>query len=349
MFTINRSLCEIEFENINLKNIDVDVMEYLWFKIRERFENPTNNIEIGFSEIEKGIGRYSKDSFISSIQRLNGITIITNIKSKKPSKRYKFDFTLSENKKSFKVEFDEKIFVLFDKPKSFNSYHQQNIYQFNEKYSKLFYKFLVGYKFLIGKSIFLGSDVMMKILNIHSDKPINKIQYDIFISSINKINKKTDLNVSLEKEFVEFENESEIVKYRVTINSYKGDTDMKGNDLKRETSKKKLDDEKRIDKWINYLKSEFDGKFDTTNTNKIPIVILKNKITNLPIYIDGEYRLTDLFNYFTKTPLQTLNKLNEWIVNNELSYEISWLDTYSKQYEKICLLSQSELKQRGLI
>lgn len=45
MFTINRSLCEIEFENINLENIDVDVMEYLWFKIRERFENPTNNIE----------------------------------------------------------------------------------------------------------------------------------------------------------------------------------------------------------------------------------------------------------------------------------------------------------------
>ncbi len=349
MFTINRSLCEIEFENINLENIDVDVMEYLWFKIRERFKKPTNNIEIGFSEIEKGIGRYDKDSYISSIKRLNGINIITNQKSTQPSKRYRFHFTLSEDKKSFKVEFDEKIFVLFGKSKSFNSYHQHNIYQFNEKYSKLFYKFLVGYKFLIGKSIFVRSNVLMKILNIHTDKSISKIQSDIFKSSVNKINEKTDLNISFDKECVEFENGLEIVKYRVTINSYKGDTDMKGNDLKRETSKKKSDYEKRIDKWINNIKSEFDGKFDTTNTNKIPIVILKNKITNLPIYIDGEYRLTDLFNYFTETPLQTLNKINEWIVNDDYNYDISWVDTYFKTFEKVCLLSQSELKQRGLI
>jgi hypothetical protein len=124
---------------------------------------------------------------------------------------------------------------------------------------------------------------------------------------------------------------------------------MKGNDLKRETSKKKSDYEKRIDKRINNIKSEFDGKFDTTNTNKIPIVILKNKITNLPIYIDEEYRLRDFFNYFTKTPLQTLKKINEWIVNDELSYDIWWVDTYFKTFEKVCLLSQSELKQRGLI
>ena len=69
---------------------------------------------------------------------------------------------------------------MFGKSKSFNSYHQHNIYQFNEKYSKLFYKFLVGYKFLIGKSIFVRSDVLMKILNIHTDKSISKIQSDIF-------------------------------------------------------------------------------------------------------------------------------------------------------------------------
>ena len=65
---------------------------------------------------------------------------------------------------------------MFGKSKSFNSYHQHNIYQFNEKYSKLFYKFLVGYKFLIGKSIFVRSNVLMKILNIHTDKSISKIQ-----------------------------------------------------------------------------------------------------------------------------------------------------------------------------
>lgn len=348
MFTINRSLCELEFDNINLETIDVDVMEFVWFKIREKFENPTNTIEIGLSEIKKGIRRYDKDSYISSIQRLNGITIITNQKSTQPSKRYRFHFTLSENKKSFKVEFDEKIFRLFDKPKSFNSYHQHNIYQFNEKYSKLFYKFLVGYKFLIGKSVFVRSDVLMKILNIHSDKPISKIQSDIFKSSVKKINTKTDLNISFDKECVEFENGLEIVKYRVTINSYKGDTDMKGSDLKRETSKKKSDNEKRLDKWIDNLKSEFDGKFDST-TNKIPIVIIKNEISNLPIYIDEEYRLTDLYKNFTNTPSQTLNQINEWIENDEFSYDIWWLDTYSKPFEKICLLSKDELRKRGLI
>jgi hypothetical protein len=91
-----------------------------------------------------------------------------------------------------------------------------------------------------------------------------------------------------------------------------------------------------INKRINNIKSEFDGKFDTTNTNKIPIVILKNKITNLPIYIDGEYRLTDFFNYFTKTPLETLNKINEWIKNDDYNYDIWWVDTYFKTFEKVC-------------
>jgi len=349
MFTINRGLCEIEFKNINLENIDVDVMEYLWFKIRERYETPTNNIEIGFSEIKEGIRRYSKDSFISSIQRLNGITIITNIKSNKPSKRYKFYFTLSEDKKSFKVEFDEKIFVLFGKSKSFNSYHQHNIYQFNEKYSKLFYKFLVGYKFLIGKSIFVRSNVLMKILNIHTDKSISKIQSDIFKSSVNKINEKTDLNISFDKECVEFENGLEIVKYRVTINSYKGDTDMKGNDLKRETSKKKSDYEKRIDKWINNIKSEFDGKFDTTNTNKIKMIESKtNSVSSLLKIKTDEILVTKTEKGNKLTDIDII-AINEWIENDDYNYDISWVDTYFKTFEKVCLLSQSELKQRGLI
>jgi len=165
MFTINRSLCEMDF-SIELENIDVDVMEFIFFKIRENRNHPSEYITIGFSEMKKGIGRYKKDSYISSIKRLDGVSITTNQKSENISKRYKFSFTINSDNKSFKVGLDEKIFRLFDKPKLFNSYHQNYLYNLNTKYQKLLYKFFVGYKFLIGKDIFVKSDMLKKILNI---------------------------------------------------------------------------------------------------------------------------------------------------------------------------------------
>ena len=60
MFTINSSLCEVEY-SINLKNIDVDVMEFIYFKIRENRNNPSDRLTIGFSEMKKGIGRHKID------------------------------------------------------------------------------------------------------------------------------------------------------------------------------------------------------------------------------------------------------------------------------------------------
>jgi len=348
VFTINRGLCEVEYENINLENIDVDVMEYIWFKIRDRFEYPTDSIDIGFTEIKKSIGRYAKDSFISSVQRLDGVSIVTNQKSYNPSQQYRFNFRVSNNKKHFVVGLDKNIFGLFDKPISYSEYHQHHIYQFNEKYSKLLYKFLIGYKLLKGKSIFVESDVLMKVLNVYSENPMSKIQSNIFYSSVKKINAKTDLNITLEKEAVIYKNDTEIVKYKLTVNDWKRSDEMKGSDLKRKKTKGKSNEVQRIDKWIENAKSEFDvNDYDET---QIPMVVLRKFKIDCPIYIDNKYTLIDTHGFpYSKNPMDTLIQLNKWISDDILEYEVRLENRYKKEYQKMCLLSEDQLKQRGVI
>jgi len=322
------------------------VMEFIFFKIRENRNHPSEYITIGFSEMKKGIGRYKKDSYISSLKRLDGVSITTNQKSENISKKYNFSFTINSDNKSFKVGLDEEIFRLFDKPKQFNSYHQHYLYNLNTKYQKLLYKFFVGYKFLIGKDIFVKSDMLMKILNIHSDKPLSEIQSDILQYSQNVINQKTDLNISIKKECIEYKNNTENVKYRVRIISYKDD-EMKGSYLKNGKSDMKSYAEKRVDSWINYLKSEMDDI--DISSKQIPVLVFKNSISKLSIVIDDKYRLTDAFEVFTNTPLETMNKVNEWIKNNDFGYDVEMLDGYSKWFGKMCLLSEAELRKRGKI
>jgi len=343
VFTINRGLCEVEYENINLENIDVDVMEYIWFKIRDRFESPTDSIEIGFSEIKKSIGRYAKDSFISSVQRLDGVSIVTNQKSYNPSQQYKFNFRISNDKKYFVVGLDKRIFELFDKPKSYSEYHQNHIYQFNEKYSKLLYKFLIGYKLLKGKSIFVESDVLMKVLNVHSEKPMRKIQSDIFYSSVKKINAKTDFNITLKKEAVIYKNDTEIVKYRVTVNGWKRSDDMKGSYLKRKKSKGKSDTERKIDKWIGECKDEYD--YDE-QSSKIPFIGITNGNNN--IFINDDYLLTNNIDFYSDTPMKTIDEMNKKQHNG---YEIGviYLDGFPNKLSNVCLLSSTELRKRGMM
>ena len=204
-FTINRSLCEVEFESKDLKGIDVDVMEYVWVKIREywltyqktEYSPPNNYVEIGFSEIRWYIGKHSKNRFTDSIMRLGKFTIVTNQKSFDQSVRFDFTFSISENKKSFKVEFDYDLLKLFDKPKKYCEYDQCDLFQFKEKYTKLLFRFLIGYKKfgVMKKKMFIDEDVLVKILNIHTDKPMSKIRSDIFQSSFNKIRENTGLDV----------------------------------------------------------------------------------------------------------------------------------------------------------
>lgn len=349
MFTINRSLCEVEFSDIDLKSRDVDIFESVWLKIRENYQNPTDNVCIGFAELIKGVGKYKgkKDDLIESVKSLDGVAIITNQKSTDPSRRFKFNFTLFPNKEGFRVSFDEKLFRLFDEPRMYNEYQQGYVYKLGTKYSKLLYKFLIGYKLLKKKSIYVYGDQLMAIMNVHSDKPVSKIQYDVFKKSVNEINVRSDLNISLEKECVEYKDDKKIVKYKVTINSYKSGGDMNGGELRRVKAKRRTDTEKRIDVWIEDVKGEI-GDVDK-ETKKIPVVRIKHKISHLPIYIDSEYRLRDAFDVYAHTPHKTLDKLNEWIDSDELDFDVWMNDGYSKDFEKVCLLSSDELKARGHI
>ena len=343
MFTINSCLCDASY-SINLENIDVDVMEFVFFKIRENRNNPSNTLTITFSEMKTGIGRYKKNDYIESLKRLDGVVVTTNQKSEELSKRYKFNFTIQ--KYDFIVGLDEKIFKLFHEPKSYNMYHQHYVYQFDEKYSKLFYKFIIRYKNLIGKSIFVKSNVLMKILNVHTQKSFAKIQYDIFYSCKDKINERTNLNISMDKECVSYENETKIVKYKVTINSYKkGENEMTGRDLKnKKFTKQKSEAEKRLDKWIDDRKSEFE--FDA-ESKQIPFLTIEIE-DELPLYIDDEYRLTNIHDYYTSTASETLDKLNE-LLSNGNSVKVIYNVGFPKTLSKACLLSQAELRSRGKI
>lgn len=104
-----------------------------------------------------------------------------------------------------------------------------------------------------------------------------------------------------------------------------------------------------LDEFIDRIKKQFEGKFDK-NGVKIPtFCFYYSEYSNLPIFINNENKLTDNYNVFTSNSLQTLNKINEWIENNDYNYDIWWLDTYFKTFEKVCLLSEEELRSRGMI
>ncbi|WP_429082724.1 RepB family plasmid replication initiator protein, partial [Aeromonas veronii] len=321
-FTINRDLCEVEFANKNLETIDVDVMEFVWFKIRENYENPIATLNIGFCEIKRKIGRYNKKALIESIQRLDGASIVTNQKSPKPSQQFNFSFALSENMKYFSVGLQLEIFQLFNKPKSYSKYNQGNVYQFDEKYSKLLYKFLIGYKNLAGNEIFIRSDTLMKIMNVHSEEPISKIQYNIFKSSITKINKRTDLDVSLDKLGEVYVGGDVHIEYAVTVNEWKGDVNDKNT---KGASGIKI----RIDKWIEDVKSQCE--YDPRQKG-VPMVVIKNPESHLPTFIDDEYRITNSCDLITKTPTQTLKRINKWIKAKVMDCETEMMPGYSKKF-----------------
>jgi len=264
-FTINRELCELHFKDINLKPIDVDLLEVVWLKIREKYQCPTATIRIGFGEANKVIGRYSKKSLIDSVKRLGVLTIETNQKSNNQSQTFKMNFQVSADLKSFTVVVCDQLLGLFQSPKTYNEYDLSYVHQFNEKYSKLLYKFLIGYKFLKGKSIYVDAEVLMKIMNIGTDRLLSKIQCDIFKSSVDKINKMTDLNVSFAKDGIAFRDDGITRKYKITFNNW--ESKMEGKDLKRIKTAVKTNEQIRIDNWIDALKSE--AVFNT-NTNKVP-------------------------------------------------------------------------------
>jgi hypothetical protein len=350
-FTINRSLCEVEFldKDLNgevlkgkdLKSVDVDVMEYVWVKIREywltyqktEYSPPTNYVEIGFCEIRDNLGSYNKKRLTDSVIRLGDLIIVTNKKSFDPSDYYHFTFKVSEDKKSFKVYFDNKLFKLFDKPKKYCEYDQSDMGQFKEKYTKLLFKFLIGYKKfgLMKKSMFIDSDVLMKIMNIHTKKPISKIQYHIFQSSFRKISENTGLDVELIKDTKIIKDGLEVIKYIVKFNGYEGG------------------EEHGINKFLYGFKKDF--KNEIVDNGRIPVFYLKYvDDVDDTYYIDTDYKLVGIHKgkHNTKSVLETYKLLNEWYDKDKLGVRIDYLDKLPKIMKKHSFLSDDELKKRGL-
>jgi len=123
---------------------------------------------------------------------------------------------------------------------------------------------------------------------------------------------------------------------------------MKGEDLRwKKSSSGKSDAEKKIDEWLGNLKSTYD--VSEYQSKEIPILYLKNEITHLPIYIDDECRIRDSFEIYTNNAAETVKKIDEWVENNEIEYDVWLMSGYSKPFQKVCLLSDKQLKQRGVM
>ena len=104
-----------------------------------------------------------------------------------------------------------------------------------------------------------------------------------------------------------------------------------------------------LDELIDRIKKQFEGKFDK-NGVKIPtFCFYYSEYSNLPIFINNENKLTDNYDVFTSNSLETLNQINDWIENDEFKYNLYWGDGYSKSLSKVCLLSEEELRSRGMI
>ena len=96
------------------------------------------------------------------------------------------------------------------------------------------------------------------------------------------------------------------------------------------------------------VKSDYINSININNS-EIPFITIQNKISNLPIYIDNKFKLTNGYEFFTNTPVETLQTINNWIENDEIKIVIHNLDGYPKEYGKFCLLSESELRRKGRI
>jgi hypothetical protein len=108
------------------------------------------------------------------------------------------------------------------------------------------------------------------------------------------------------------------------------------------------DSEQEIDSWIKGMNAKHINSINRNNPN-IPFITIKNEISNYSIYIDNEFKLTDSFDYFTKNSDETLNMLWKWIDNGEIKIVIEYLVGYPKEYGKLCLLTDSELRKKGKI
>ncbi len=88
---------------------------------------------------------------------------------------------------------------------------------------------------------------------------------------------------------------------------------------------------------------------NSISSKDIPQILhrLKSKVW---IYIDNKYTLIDTHSYtYSDNPTNTLIELNEWINDDILKYEVRLENEYKKEYQKMCLLSEEQLKQRGFI
>lgn len=99
----------------------------------------------------------------------------------------------------------------------------------------------------------------------------------------------------------------------------------------------------KLDKWIYEYKTELE--FDTTSSQIPYIGVIVGK---KQLYIDDDYRLTNLLDYYTDNPSDTIIEINNLLTNGG-NVEVIYNDGYSKLLSKVCLLSQSELRSRGKI
>ncbi|MBT3951706.1 MAG: replication initiation protein, partial [Candidatus Marinimicrobia bacterium] len=246
------------------------------------------------------------------------------------------------------------------------------LFKLSGRKSKLLYLILKDYSKIKNKN-FTKSQLELLIGRVYQKRVVDKI--------VEQINDVTDVKVRYKVEGVKKK------KYIFKINQKANDGSAKGKAKTKksidaevmEGAKKKLQRKKdkgervyneegflrtiydndmeklkpseeqiEIDSIVDSLKSEYD--LSEYSDEKIPILVFYVTGSNMPFYIDSEYRLVDMngVERNINSP-KSLHEFIDWANNGKLKFRVWKNDGYSKPFEKSCLLSNDELRRRGLV
>jgi len=249
--------------------------------------------------------------------------------------------------------------------KLFMSVDLSNVFQLSSGKAKLLYLQLLDFKGT-GRR-YLEKDELQQLIGVVPQTSMLEL-------IVNQINKVTDINVSCSiegKKLKTYEfsisykkkfrkpsknevNSELIVKSKQQLEQMKSKGKVINNEegylraiYKNEIAKSEATDaEELIDQWVEKIKSECE--YDK-NSDGVPFVVLRANQFGDQIFIDDAHRLADSFMCYTNTPNETLEMLNSWNDNNQLDYGVNVTPGYPKKFRKMCLLTDDQLKQRGLI
>ena len=93
--------------------------------------------------------------------------------------------------------------------------------------------------------------------------------------------------------------------------------------------------------WMQFVKMKL---------GRLPVLFRDTPLSEIDVYINNDYQLTDNFKVYTKSASETLKEINKLRNSEEGLYGvINYNNEYTQPFEKVCLLNDEQLRQKGII